>query len=238
MVEPEVVKGRVSMRVVEKISVASPELEEIRKILKVASNSGRTTHLIEEAIKKAKGLISPKGVYTLKKVLSIKDGRLYFAKGGGFKLSRQVSRGLYGSSRLVIFAVTIGDELEKEVTYLSKNGRSTEAACLDAVGSALCEEAQRALAGYILAKEASNGESLSLPFSPGYCGFDLIRQKRIFKLVDSSKIRLSLTEPSLMIPRKSISGLIGIGDFNSTPPNPCLECDAPCNSRRLKQEAF
>lgn len=218
------------MKVVEKITVAWPESEEIKK-------SSRTDRFIAEAIKKAKGLISPRGIYTLKEVLSIEGGTIYLANGGQLKLSRQVSRGLYDSKKLVIFVVTIGDKLEKEVTHLSKNGRGSEAVCLDAVGSVFCEEAEKVLADYIQAKEASNNESLSLTFSPGYCGFDLMQQKGIFKLVDSSKIKVGLTESGLMIPRKSISGIIGFGDFNPIPPNPCLECETPCkamNSRRSR----
>lgn len=222
------------MKVVEEFSVASPRLERIKRRLGGGSNlSHRTARFIEEAIGKATRLARPKGVYTIREVFSIEDGKLCLAKGEGFSLSRQVTYGLYGSKRLAVFVLTIGDKLEKETGRLLKEGRSSEAVCLDAAGSVIAEETRRTMASHIQAKETSSNESLSLPYSPGYCGFGMGQQKGIFAMVDSFRIKLSLTESCLMLPRKSISGLIGIGKFGKRPPNPCLICKRECKERRI-----
>ena len=64
-------------------------------------------------------------------------------------------------------------------------------------------------------------------FSPGYCDWDISQQKTLFRAVGRDSAGGHSTEGCLMIPRKSISGIIGIGLCNDNVEhyNPCKTCD-------------
>ena len=48
-------------------------------------------------------------------------------------------------------------------------------------------------------------------FSPGYCGWHVAQQQMLFPLFDSHTCGVQLTDSSLMIPIKSVSGIMGVG---------------------------
>ena len=82
---------------------------------------------------------------------------------------------------------------------------------------------------------AADGLVVSRRVSPGYCDWDISQQKRLFQLLDSNTAGVTLTENKLMMPRKSISGVIGIGlpgkDIEKY--NSCLTCTKKdCPGRR------
>lgn len=49
-------------------------------------------------------------------------------------------------------------------------------------------------------------------YSPGYCGWHVSEQQKLFSLFPvASPCGIQLTDSSLMIPIKSVSGIIGVG---------------------------
>ena len=72
-------------------------------------------------------------------------------------------------------------------------------------------------------------------FSPGYCDWNVNQQEMIFKILNDDTAGVSLTDDCLMIPGKSVSGIIGIGDAGSHVEdyNPCVTCiKEECPGRR------
>jgi len=61
--------------------------------------------------------------------------------------------------------------------------------------------------------------------SPGYCGWDVSEQQKLFSLVNDMRIGIKLTESSLMIPIKSISGLWGFGEKLKKKEYNCNKCE-------------
>ena len=134
-----------------------------------------------------------------------------------------------------VFVLTIGVYLEELVAYLSTKGMVLQATVLDAVGSGAVEKLAGEIEAEVRLKAAADGMVVSRRFSPGYCDWDISQQKRFFELLDGNTAGVSLTENMLMMPRKSISGIIGIGlpgrDIEEY--NPCLTCQKKdCPGRR------
>ena len=134
-----------------------------------------------------------------------------------------------------VFVLTIGGYLEELVAYLSTKGMVLQATVLDAVGSGAVEKLAGEIETEIRLEAAADGMVVSRRFSPGYCDWDISQQKRFFELLDGNTAGVSLTENMLMMPRKSISGIIGIGlpgrDIEKY--NPCLICQKKdCPGRR------
>ena len=83
--------------------------------------------------------------------------------------------------------------------------------------------------------EVANNQGLTITrrFSPGYCDWNVKQQKMVFQAMRGDCAGVSLTDSCLMIPRKSISGIIGIGPSEITKYNPCKTCDEyDCVGRR------
>lgn len=110
----------------------------------------------------------------------------------------------------------------------------TDALILDTLSSAgieqICEKAE------LLIKEQLQGKYMTWRYSPGYGDFPIELQSELAAHLDAQRrIGLTVTEASLMIPKKSVTAIIGIADK----PLPkkragCTSCDMrdKCNFRR------
>ena len=134
-----------------------------------------------------------------------------------------------------VFVLTIGSYLEELVAYLSTKGMVLQATVLDAIGSSFVEKLAGEIEAEICWETAEDGLVISRRFSPGYCDWDISQQESLFELLDGNTAGVTLTENMLMTPRKSISGIVGIGlpgrDIEKY--NPCLICQKKdCPGRR------
>ena len=137
--------------------------------------------------------------------------------------SKDLAKALRGSSGVVLFAATIGLEVDR---YIAKYQHisATRALLAQAFGAerieALCD-------GFCDEFGAARR------FSPGYGDFPLEAQKEIFALLDCSKmIGVSLTESLLMMPSKSVTAIFGIGCAKENTAHKCENCNiSDCNYR-------
>ncbi|NSW95142.1 MAG: methionine synthase, partial [Bacteroidales bacterium] len=82
---------------------------------------------------------------------------------------------------------------------------------------------------------AAEGLNITNRFSPGYCGWDVAEQHKLFSLLPGNFCKIRLTESALMDPIKSVSGIIGAGLHVKRRPYTCNFCDMKdCIYRRLK----
>lgn len=188
--------------------------------------SDRVRVMLEEAIRKAKELAQPAGMW---KEEEIRDGGssdlVVLADGLQIK-SKLVKKVMRGCSRAAIFAVTIGSQLEVEVAKLMKAGDMAEAVMLDSVGGESAEGCAEYLNKLVQKEAHRRGLHLTMRFSPGYGDWLLEGQRWLFKALTPEKIGITLTESCLMIPRKSITGIIGLGPLDEirTAASLCKKC--------------
>jgi cobalamin-dependent methionine synthase I len=117
-----------------------------------------------------------------------------------------------GCSQVAIFVATIGGRLEERVAQLMKEGLMLEALIMDIIGSVAVEKVAGWLENMIRNVAAENGSKIGWRYSPGYCDWDITQQRELFRAFDGKSIGINLTRECLMIPRKSISGIVGIGE--------------------------
>jgi hypothetical protein len=196
--------------------------------------SARISSLIDEYLEHAHQLIEPSHSYVIKNVESVR-GSAAVVGGSAVFQSQVIARLVERCSMVAVFLVTIGSHLEETACRLAEDGLILQSYVLDAIGS----EAVERVAEYVqdMTRETARADGLviSKRVSPGYCDWDIAQQTAIFEAVNSDSIGVQLTEQCLMIPQKSVSGIIGIG-----PPegkvdeyNPCKTCDRPnCLGRR------
>ena len=137
--------------------------------------------------------------------------------------------------KVAVVLATIGKYLEETACRLAEDGLILQAAVLDAIGSVAAESVANFAQGRVGEIASGQGLVISPRFSPGYCDWDIGQQEIVFRAVDGDSAGIRLTERYLMIPRKSISGIIGIGPphANVENYNPCKTCNKyDCRGRR------
>jgi hypothetical protein len=83
----------------------------------------------------------------------------------------------------------------------------------------------------------SCGKKITNRYSPGYCGWDVAEQHKLFRLVPGNFCGIRLTESALMDPIKSISGIIGIGENVKFNKYTCNLCDFKnCRYRNSREK--
>ncbi|MEE3446448.1 MAG: vitamin B12 dependent-methionine synthase activation domain-containing protein, partial [Prevotella sp.] len=70
---------------------------------------------------------------------------------------------------------------------------------------------------------------------PGYCGWHVSQQQLLFPLFNGQTCGVTLTDSSLMLPIKSVSGIIGVGEKVRRLDYTCGLCNfEKCYKRKLK----
>ena len=119
---------------------------------------------------------------------------------------------LDGCSEVVLMALTLGAELERvlmrqEVTDMS------DALVLDICASVGVEAAADDFEKQLSAELLADGKYLTNRFSPGYGDLPLSHQRPVLELLNASRAAgITLTPSQLMVPRKSVTAILGICD--------------------------
>lgn len=138
---------------------------------------------------------------------------------------RVITNAMKEASRYAFFLVTIGKEFDQYCERLKKSDDMLRMFIADAFGSVLAEATvtycMRRLsfaAAFVQMKTSNN-------YSPGYCDWLLDEQKKIFSLFPETAIDIRLTDSCLMLPVKSVSGIVGIGADVKKRPYGCAICN-------------
>lgn len=180
--------------------------------------------LIDSQIARAYELIKAAYSYTLKEINAISDTVVCLEETTKLN-SKTLSYVLADCIGVFIFLVTIGKRLEEEAFSLSEGGDLLKGYILDTIGSEAVEEVACRLQDDVGRIAKKNGYQATLRYSPGYCDWDIQQQRDIFLAMDSTSIGVELTESCLMIPQKSISGIIGISENKGDRLSPCVVCE-------------
>jgi hypothetical protein len=192
----------------------------------------RVASLINDHLDEAQQLVKPSYSYLIRRVELVYGASVILEDGTVFH-SQILARTLEKAEEVIVFALTIGSELEDEATRLAREGLILQATMLETIGSLYTEQ----LADWVEARIGDLahawGRTASRRFSPGYCDWDVSQQRAVFSMLGEDCAGIHLTDSCLMIPRKSMSGIIGIGDSDINDYNPCATCDKhDCVGRR------
>lgn len=196
----------------------------IKEILRYAGSktpSEEILALIDECLNEIEGKLSYKVCYR-EFFVSINDNECDF---GAFKThSENLSNNLEGCKSVIIFAATIGIEIDRLINKYSRISPS-KSLIFQAIGAERIET----LCDTFCNDLNNNLNGLSKPrFSPGYGDLSLEIQKYIFSVLDCQKrIGLFLNKSLLMSPSKSVTAFVGICDSKceSIVKTKCDSCD-------------
>ena len=131
--------------------------------------------------------------------------------------SADLARNLTSCGEAILFAATLGPEVDRQRRTAAVTS-PTKALILDAMGTAgieaVCDDLCRRFAA------EHPGRKLRPRFSPGYGDLPLDFQRTLLGVLDSQrKAGISLSESLLMVPQKSVSAIVGLGESGCTAPD-------------------
>lgn len=128
-----------------------------------------------------------------------------------FELGDIIKRQLRGSEAYVLFLCTAGTEFECYQQQLKAEGDMLRTFIADALGSVIAERTADRMEQHVQESIQKLGWFHTNRFSPGYCGWHVSEQQRLFPLFGGQTCGIRLTDSSLMVPIKSVSGVMGVG---------------------------
>lgn len=179
---------------------------EVLRYMGCKNSDNETDRLLDDCLNELAGKLKYKTVYGIFDV-NITGEECSFLR---FSVkSKDLAKNLDGCKRVIIFAATVGFEIDRLISKYSQISPS-KALMFQSIGAermeALCD---------LLCSDVSNqlGVRLKNRFSSGYGDLPLSSQNDIFRVLDcTKKIGVSLNNSLLMSPTKSVTAFVGITD--------------------------
>jgi hypothetical protein len=149
---------------------------------------------------------------------------------------RIIAAQMNSAEKAVLFACTIGEGMEIWSRTLMGEGDVLKAHFVDTVASAAVEKVADILHEHIKRKMQQWQLITTNRFSPGYCGWPVVQQHVLFSFLPPGFCGIRLTDSALMMPVKSVSGVIGAGEKVRYTGYFCDRCNrTACTYRAYKQ---
>lgn len=165
------------------------------------------------------------------------EKKILHASGFSFSVGRIITAQLRGAEGYAFFVATSGMEFEAMQRRLEEEGDMVKVFVADAFGSVIAEKTADIMERWLQVYINGRGWRHTNRFSPGYCGWHVSEQQQLFRLFDAEEpCGVRLTDSSLMIPIKSVSGVVGLGEKVKKLEYTCGLCDyAKCYKRRKRR---
>ena len=153
----------------------------------------------------------------------------YFIPGNSLR------KHLSSATQVIFLSATVGEMVEEAASDAFAKGEYALGMLIDAAATAAVEQTADELEKLLANKFAQLGFKMTFRFSPGYGDWDLSEQGKVAKLANAEAIGVTLTDSLMLMPRKSITAVIGLcPDIEEEKPskgcNKCTKLD--CSMRR------
>ena len=157
--------------------------------------------------------------------------------GLAFDVKKIVYSQIKKSERIALFLCTAGQEIGMRSREAMKEGDLLTGYIYDVIGSETVEAAVDLMQNNLQETASAEGRKITNRYSPGYCGWDVAEQHKLFQLMPENYCGITLNDSALMNPEKSVSGFIGIGEKVRYNPYTCRLCEMKdCIYRKIKDK--
>jgi hypothetical protein len=151
-------------------------------------------------------------------------------------LGSMIAECLRDLTTLAVFVATAGPRLERWASALMKSDEVMKGYIVDTIGSEAAEQTAEWVERKVAQAAEAYGWKTTNRYSPGYCGWPTSDQHTLFSLLPKDFCGIRLTESALMIPVKSVSGVIGLGPDVRREGYQCAICEMEDCFRRRTEE--
>ncbi len=185
-----------------------------------SSPDPQTVAVVDELLPQALEVSSQRYVSRIVDARQI-DKTLILMDDVEFKVGGIIGSYLAGMTEACVFVATAGMEYDKWLQSVKMRGDILYEYVADSIGSVIAEDNVDRLASEL---NRYTGMRHSLPYSPGYCAWDVAEQRKLFSILPEDHCGVVLTESCLMHPVKSVSGFFALGKNLVPQPYRCELC--------------
>lgn len=170
-------------------------------------------------------ILKPLASFETYRITGIDDNKICIE--GGEIITGSLTSSLFKSARELVFLVfTLGKELDELMEFYSRNKEITKSVVLDEIGSYWLHYLSIKVYEMIKKVIETKGFFISNPLAPGFTGFPVEEQGKIFQLAKGKDIGMRLTTGFMLYPRNSLSMVMGVSDnpFAGTERSFCYYC--------------
>jgi cobalamin-dependent methionine synthase I len=202
----------------------------------------RTAAIVERMLAEAASVVRPRFCFTVLRGTVVGQQVSLYADTDGaagvepsatttLNVGAIIARELHHSEAFALFVATAG----REYDAWRQQGDVVADYVADAIGSAIAERCADALEQTLQATVDKLGWHHTNRFSPGYCTWATDGQRQLFSMIGVDRpCDVTLTDSAMMVPVKSVSGIIGLGTEVSRRDYACRLCNyVNCFKRRL-----
>ena len=172
----------------------------------VKNISEKIKNLYEDALNIFRENSNPVGIFS--KISKEEFEKVFFGEGNNS--NETPVQNIYPKAELLtLFAVTLGKGVSEKILELFQKNDFASGHMLDCIASLTADNAVRKMEKFARKNIKNHEENiLTLAYSPGYCGWHISGQIKLFEYLRPEKIGITLNDSFLMIPLKSVSGVL------------------------------
>lgn len=212
----------------------------IEEVIGFDENSEReyVASLIDEALHEAEKISEIKAEYRFFDEVAFNSEEKSICLGDqNFNVGKIVFGQIKKSESAALFLCTAGPGIGLRSKEAMHGGDLLAGYIFDVTGSEIVEAATDLVQEDLRKSAEAEGLKITNRYSPGYCGWNVAEQHRLFSLMPDNFCGINLSSSALMIPEKSVSGIIGIGRSVRNNPYTCRMCDMKdCIYRRVREQ--
>lgn len=185
----------------------------------------------DRLLKQIYGMVQP--CYSFKIYPGVIKNNIVHIGKESFNTGNIITHALKGSIHFAVFITTAGILFQQWLEQLQLNNDIVDYYIANCIGSEIAEATTDWFQKKLEFEYQESHLSISNRYSPGYCGWDVTEQHKLFSLIRDNNSGVTLTESGLMYPIKSVSGIIGIGKEVKRKEYGCSQCNfAQCYKRK------
>ncbi|MEN8223406.1 MAG: vitamin B12 dependent-methionine synthase activation domain-containing protein [Acidobacteriota bacterium] len=224
-----------------------PKREEVMSLQGIPRDSILPEKIVDLYEKAFSIFLKTKDPGALISEISEKDLENILSHAGVGLINSVVSTIFKKSNNIALYVFTLGTVISDTISDMFDRNDFALGSMLDSIASASAdrggEYGERYFLDYLKKVGSAAPDNRVLMYSPGYCGWDITGQKKLFRYLNPGDIGVSLSESSLMTPLKSISGVLISGkkeihyikaDFEFC--NSCQSKNCIDRIKKIKQE--
>lgn len=182
--------------------------------------------IIQEVLGIAHDYCEIKGGYLIQHQVAVnKDDKTITIGDTEFDVKKIITNQLGKMDIVALFACTAGNGIGEYSKELMHEGDFVKGYIADVVGSEIVESAMDKIQDALESNMQEDGLFITDRYSPGYCGWSVAEQQKLFSFFPKDFCGIKLSPSSLMLPIKSVSGIIGIGPNVRRKGYVCNYCD-------------
>lgn len=188
---------------------------------------------IRSAANEARALTEPRGIWQIYSYLP-ESGTILGTPPMTLQGSH-IRRHLSKSYSVAVFAVTAGDAIGQASDEHFAKGEYTRGLLLAGAAAAITEQLADQVNDLIRREAARSGQKTAWRYSPGYGDWPVTQQAELVRLIGAEQIGVSVNSHSMLMPRKTVTAIIGLSACAQAPaPKRCSQCslrNCPFRSR-------